>query len=719
MAQNRNISTGVLEYYVSGLNCLDCVRKIEKCVSKLDWIEEAKVNFSTSQLRVKTNETVNNITSMDNEIGDELEKLGFGIKKEKNGISEANKTSVKDKKLFYLTIITALFVFFGVVTSYYYTYKFRSLNISVLFYSAAILSGGIYVSKKGVRSLLNLQLDINFLMCVAAIGAACIGEWLEGATVILLFLFAQLLETYTLDKARNAVHALMEISPKYAFVKAVSGVKRTDVDDVNIGDIILVRPGERIPLDGEVVDGYSTVNQSPITGESISVEKTAGDKVYAGTINEKGSFDVCITSLFRECTLSKIIHLIEEAQAQKAPFQSFVDTFAKYYTPTVVFTALLITLVPTFFFNGEFSHWLYRALVLLVISCPCALVISTPVALMSGITNAAKNGVLFKGGIYLENIGKIKAVAFDKTGTLTSGIPVVTDIVPVENENKEDILRIAAAIEARSEHNIATAILKKAENMALQKVDGNNFQSFTGKGAGMEIDGCKYYIGNTKLFKELDVSTVNIDEILCKFQISGNTTLILGTEEKVLGIITVADKIRNLSRQTIAELYNKGVKKIVMLTGDNKNTAKTVGQSVNIKDVFAELSPECKVDAVRSLIDKYKNVCMVGDGMNDAPALTAATVGVAMGRRGTDITLESADVTIVGDDLTKIPLAMELGKKTVNIIKQNICLSITTKVIFLSLIAPGFTTLWMAVGADMGASLIVILNGLRLLRKRW
>ena len=698
---------------------MDCVRKIEKRVSKLDWIEEANVNFATSQLRVKTNEVVNNITSMDSEIEDELTKLGFGIKKDKKDVSATNKTGVKNKNLFYLTILTAVFVFSGVVVSYSFTYKLGALNISVLLYSAAILSGGIYVGRKGFRSVINLQLDINFLMCVAAIGAACIGEWLEGATVILLFLFAQLLETYTLDKARSAVHALMEISPKYAFVRVCSGVKRTGVDDVNIGETILVRPGERIPLDGDVVNGHSTVNQSPITGESIPIEKSEGDKVYAGTINENGSFDVRITSLFRECTLSKIIHLIEEAQSQKAPFQSFVDTFAKYYTPAVVLTALLIALVPPFFFHGEFTHWLYRALVLLVISCPCALVISTPVALMSGITNAAKNGVLFKGGIYLENIGKIKVVAFDKTGTLTTGIPVVTDIVPLEMEKKEDIMSIAAVIEARSEHSIATAILKKADEMEIQNAEGINFQSFTGKGAGMEINGCKYYIGNVKLFKELGVSTDSINDILSRFQMEGKTSLILGTGVKVLGIITVADKIRKLCRQTISELYNKGVKKIVMLTGDNKNTAETIGRTVNINDVFAELSPECKVDAIRSLIDKYKSVCMVGDGMNDAPALTAATVGVAMGRRGTDITLESADVTIVGDDLAKIPLAMALGRRTINIVKQNICLSITIKVIFLSLIAPGFTTLWMAVGADMGASLIVIINGLRLLRKRW
>ena len=560
---------------------------------------------------------------------------------------------------------------------------------------------------------------VEIAMGVDAMARAMDLYFESAGVIIALVSLGKYMEARSKVRTSDAIRQLMELAPDKATLIKDDGQEEIPVEEITPGDVLLVRPGERLPVDGIVIKGSSNVDESMLTGESMPVSKSEGDRVVGATLNSNGVLHVRAEKVGNDTVLARIIKMVREAQGSKAPIANLADRISLYFVPAVMTIAILAGLVWFFIAGADFSFSLRIFVAVMVIACPCAMGLATPTSIMVGTGRGAQLGVLIKSGEALEKTQGIEAVIFDKTGTLTSGIPVVTDIVPVENENKEEILRIAAAIETRSEHNIATAILKKAEDMELQKVEGNNFQSFTGKGAGMEIDGCKYYIGNIKLFNELGVSTYSIDDILCKFQMTGNTTLILGTEKKVLGVITVADKIRKLSRQTIVELYNKGIKKIVMLTGDNKNTAETVGQSVNIKDVFAELSPECKVDAVRSLIDKYKNVCMVGDGMNDAPALTAATVGVAMGRRGTDITLESADVTIVGDDLTKIPLAMELGKRTVNIIKQNICLSITTKVIFLSLIAPGFTTLWMAVGADMGASLIVILNGLRLLRKRW
>ncbi|MGR3177526.1 MAG: heavy metal translocating P-type ATPase, partial [Candidatus Anammoxibacter sp.] len=642
----------------------------------------------------------------------------FGVSVCSENLLPVKNKLVKGNVLFILTVASGLFIVAGLIASTFgSTFFFKTIDIPIAFYLLTICTGGYYIGRRGLSSILNLRLDINFLMCIAVVGAACIGEWLEGATVIFLFLLAQLLETYTLDKARNAIRSLMELSPKEALIKDADGERSTPVDTVKIGDIILVRPGERIPLDGKVVGGASTVNQSPITGESISIEKSTGDEVYAGTINENGALDIKVTHISNESTLAKIIHLIEDAQSQKAPFQSFVDNFAKYYTPIVMLLAVLVASIPPFIFHESFSAWFYRALVLLVISCPCALVISTPVSLIAGITNAARNGILFKGGVYLEHIGSLKAIAFDKTGTLTKGTPVVTDIITLSGQSEDDILRIAASIEARSEHSIANAILNEAREKNIALIEGSNFQAITGKGAVMEIDNIKHYIGNVKLFSALGFSFSNVEGILSGLQNEGKTTLLIGADKTVFGIIAVADEVRKECRQTITELYDKGINKIVMLTGDYRNTAGAISRTLKIDEFLSELSPEDKVNAIKSLIKEHGKTGMVGDGINDAPALTAATVGIAMGKSGTDIALESADVTIMGDDLSKLPIAIELGRQTMRVIKQNIGISIMLKVIFLALVVPGITTLWMAVGADMGASLIVIMNGLRLLRK--
>ncbi|MGR3320111.1 MAG: heavy metal translocating P-type ATPase [Candidatus Anammoxibacter sp.] len=723
MEQNKTINSELREFYefpISGLNCVDCAWKIEHAVSKLKWVKDAKVYFSTSLLKITTKDGTKDMHCMEEEIEKEITGMGFGIDKGRMAAITFNtnkKKLVKWSSLFVLTAASGLSILAGLIASTFGSFViFKTIDIPIAFYLLTIGTGGYYIGRRGLSSILNLRLDINFLMCIAVVGAACIGEWLEGATVIFLFLVAQLLETYTLDKARNAIRSLMELSPKEALVKDKDGERKAPVDTVKIGDIILVRPGERIPLDGKVVDGTSTVNQSSITGESISIEKSTGDEVYAGTINENGALDIKVTHISNESTLAKIIHLIEDAQSQKAPFQSFVDNFAKYYTPIVMLLAVLVASIPPFIFHESFSAWFYRALVLLVISCPCALVISTPVSLIAGITNAARNGILFKGGVYLEHIGSLKAIAFDKTGTLTKGTPVVTDIITLSGQNEDDILRIAASIEARSEHSIANAILNEAKEKDITIIEGSNFQAITGKGAVMEIDNIKHYIGNVKLFNELDFSFSNVDDKLSDLQNEGKTTLLIGADKTVFGIIAVADEVRKECRQTITELYDKGINKIVMLTGDYKNTARAISVTLKIDEFLSELSPEDKVNAIKSLIKEHGKTGMVGDGINDAPALTAATVGIAMGKTGTDIALESADVTIMGDDLSRLPIAIELGRQTMRVIKQNIGISIMLKAVFLALIVPGITTLWMAVGADMGASLIVIMNGLRLLR---
>ncbi|MFN3467618.1 MAG: heavy metal translocating P-type ATPase, partial [Candidatus Brocadiales bacterium] len=446
------------------------------------------------------------------------------------------------------------------------------------------------------------------------------------------------------------------------------------------------------------------------------VEKYAGCEVFAGTINREGTLEVRVNHLATDTTLSRIIHLVEECQAQKAPYQSFVDRFARVYTPIVIGMALLVAIVPWAFLGADLIPWLYMGLVFLVISCPCALVIATPVSLLSGITCAAQHGVLIKGGAHLEGAGRLEAIAFDKTGTLTRGVPEVIDIIPIDSLSHDELLRIAASVEARSEHHLAGAILRRARKEGLSPLETTDYKTVPGKGATARIQGKNYCIGNLKFFRELKISTTKAERLLSMLQSQGKTVMLIGCGDKLLGTITVADEVRAVSKPTLVALKEKGIKKIVMLTGDNKGTAQAIAVKLEVEEYQAELSPEDKVEAMRRLTKNYGRVAMVGDGVNDAPALAAATVGIAMGTAGTDTALETADIALMADDLTKIPFALGLSRQTLRVIKQNIIFAIGVKAVFLGLATMGMATLWMAVGADMGASLIVIFNGLRLLR---
>ncbi len=664
---------------------------------------------------VKTEFISKKITKLD--IRRELELIG--LKVSEDDIIKSKSTLLKEKKLFIFTLISLVFICIGVFFNFTNTnFKlFGYVEMSTLSYIIAMVIGLSFIGQRSLEALIHFRMDINTLMSIAVIGSGFIGEWLEGATVIFLFLLAQLLEICTLDKARNAVKCLIEFSPKEALVKEEGGLESLiSVDDISVDDLIVIKPGERIPLDGIIVKGQSSVNQATITGESMPVNKTPGDEVYAGTINEAGSMEIKVSHLSKESTLANIIHLIEEAQSQKAPFQNFVDRFAKYYTPIVIAAAILIALVPPFIFNVPFAIWFYRALVLLVISCPCSLVISTPVSLIAGITRAARKGILFKGGASLEQIGNLNAIAFDKTGTLTNGNPTVTRIISVNSQEENEILRLAASVESRSEHSIGRALVKEAKHKGLHLSEGDMFESVTGRGASMAIDNVRYYVGSTNYFEELSVNNLDeVENLLVGLHKNRNSVILFGSNEIIIGIIVLSEEVRKMSRQTIKDLYNSGIQKIIMLTGDHRGTASAICKRVGLDEFKADLSPAEKVEAITKLIEEYNSVGMIGDGINDSPALTTATVGIAMGASGTDITLESSDVVIMGNDLSVIPFAIKLGKQTVKVIKQNIFISILIKVVFLSLAVPGFATLWMAVGADMGASLIVIINGLRLL----
>jgi len=583
-------------------------------------------------------------------------------------------------------------------------------------FALAIISGGWFIVRKGLAAARHGVLDMNVLMSVAVIGALFIDAWDEAAMVVFLFALAQVLEGRAMDRARNAVQSLMELAPPIA--RVLCNGKETSIvaEQVQVGDIFRLRPGEKIPLDGEVVEGHSAVNQAPITGESIPVEKEPGDTVYAGSINGQGSLDVQVTRLASDTTLAHIIHLIEEAQAARAPSQAFVDRFARIYTPVVLVLALIIATVPPLMLEAPFSDWFYRALVLLVIACPCALVISTPVAIVSGLARGARAGVLIKGGMHLENAGRLRALAIDKTGTLTEGSPKVQTVIPLNETPEQELLRIAASLESRSEHPLALAIRDHAQQAGIESAEVEGFQALSGLGVEGRIEGVTYLLGNHRLIEERGICIPEVESRLEDWEHQGRTVVIIASNKQVLGMISIADSIRSEAQSAMAALKQLGIEEITMLTGDNQGTARAIAQSLDIDGTQAELMPVDKVQAVQDLVQRYEHVGMVGDGINDAPAMAVSTTGIAMGAAGTDAALETADLVLMGDDLSRLPFAIRLSRATLRSIRQNIILAVGLKVIFLALAIPGYATLWMAVFADMGASLLVIANSLRLLR---
>lgn len=581
----------------------------------------------------------------------------------------------------------------------------------------AITVSGTGTYKKGWIALKNLNLNINALMSIAVTGAVLIGQWPEAAMVMVLFTLAEMIEAMSLDRARNAIRGLMEMTPDKANVAQADGTwQEMDAATISIGMIARVAPGERIPLDGELTKGQSAVNQAPITGESIPVAKTIGDKVFAGTINETGSFEYRITAAQTDSTLSRIIRAVEDAQGSRAPTQRFVDSFAKIYTPIVFVIALGIAIVPPLLFGLAWMPWIYKALVLLVIACPCALAVSTPVTVVSGLAAAAKAGILIKGGVYLEEGRKLKSLALDKTGTITEGKPVVTDIVVLNGEQKA-ALSLAATLSERSDHPVSTAVSKhwKALPNTNELVEVADFEAITGRGVKGRIDNQWYYLGNHRLVEELGICNPETEAALNKLEAEGKTVIVICNETTPLAVIAVADTVRETSRQAIIELHALGIRTL-MLTGDNNLTATAIAKNVGIDDARGGLLPEDKLAVINEELNKYGTVGMVGDGINDAPALAKSSIGFAMGAAGTDTALETADVALMDDDLRKIPYFIRLSNKAAGILKQNIIIALSIKAIFLVLAFMGIATLWMAVFADMGASLIVVFNGLRLLR---
>ena len=582
---------------------------------------------------------------------------------------------------------------------------------------AAILGCGLGTYKKGWIALKNRNLNINALMSIAVTGAVLIGQWPEAAMVMVLFTLAEVIEARSLDRARNAIGGLMQLSPDMATVQQADGQwLEMEVTKVSLGALVRLRPGERVGLDGEVISGQSSIDQAPITGESLPVEKGPGDKVFAGTINQSGALEYRVTAAAGESTLARIIRAVEEAQGARAPTQRFVDQFSRIYTPAVFAFALAVAVIPPLFMAGAWFDWIYRALVLLVVACPCALVISTPVTIVSGLAAAARKGILIKGGVYLEGGRKLDFIALDKTGTLTHGKPVQTDRQVLDPLFEDRAQRIAASLGARSDHPVSMAIARQGEADGLAADEVSNFQALMGRGVSGEVDGVLYHLGNHRLVEELGLCSPQLEEKLDTLERQGKTVVLLLDGSGPLALFAVADTVKQTSREAIAELHELGIR-TVMLTGDNPHTADAIATQVGIDEARGNLLPADKLAAIEDLYAKGHRVGMVGDGINDAPALARAEIGFAMAAAGTDTAIETADVALMDDDLRKIPAFVRLSRQSAAILVQNIVLALGIKAIFLAITFAGMATMWMAVFADMGVSLLVVFNGLRLLRK--
>ena len=586
---------------------------------------------------------------------------------------------------------------------------------AALCFVAGALVGGVYPARRAITALRTRTVDINVLMVIAVAGALALGEWFEAASVVFLFALAQWLEARTLERARQAIRALVDLTPRDAIVKRNGVEQRAPVEAIAVGDVVVVRPGDKVPLDGTIVAGHSDVNEAPMTGESLPVDKGPGDEAYAGTINGRGSLELTVTRVGPDTRLARIIHLVEAAQSRRAPVQSFVDRFARIYTPVVIALAVLVALVPPLAASADAGTWLYRSLVLLVISCPCALVISTPVSIVSALSAAARNGVLIKGGAHLERLAGVHAVAFDKTGTLTRSEPHVADVVAAGSASPQDVLRFAAAVEIRSEHPIARAIADHARLAGIDVPEATSFMSTPGAGVEALVDGRSVSAGNDALMISRGIASAAELE---SFRRDGPTLVFVAVDRVLLGAIAIADPLRETAREALELLRSQGIRHVSMLTGDHAASAAIVAGALGLDEYHAGLLPQQKHDRVVGIREKHGAVLMVGDGVNDAPALAAADVGVAMGAAGSDAALETADIALMSDELLKLPYALRLARATLFNVKTNVVVSLVLKAAFLVMAITGTATLWMAVLADTGASVIVVANALRLLRAR-
>ena len=693
-------------FRIEGMDCREEVALIERRFKNLNGVEDFSADLMGQRLHVKYDAAKLNANAITGAIADAGMRAWLEHEEPISSGDSPNRT-----RTWLLTGAGVLFAAGLLVNSVHAMPLFATM-----LFALSMAAGVPLTARRAWQALRVRSLDINVLMLIAATGAIALGQWNEAAAVVFLFAVAQTLEAKTLERARLAVRALMDLTPAEALVRDTAGEHKVPVESLQPGAIIIIKPGEKVPLDGTVVAGLSPVNQAPITGESLPIDKSPGDELFAGSINGWGALEVRVTRFRRDTTLARIIHLVEQAQAQRAPVQSFVERFARIYTPAVIGLALALAVIPPLAFGSPWATWTYRALVLLVVSCPCALVISTPVSIVAALAGAARKGVLIKGGAHLERAGRIRCVAFDKTGTLTRGVPEIVDVVTLNGVPADRIVALAAAVEHRSAHPIAHAVLRYANASHIVVAPASDVVSLAGRGAEGRVVGAAVLLGNHRLFEERGLCSPEIHTHLDAIGARGRTPILVARDGTAVGIIAIADRARETSRDTIDELRRHGVEAVVMLTGDSQATAQAVASDVGVDEFQAELMPEDKVEAIAALRRRFGSVAMVGDGVNDAPALASADIGIAMGAAGSDAALETADVALMADELMKIPYALRLSRTTLRNIKANLAISLVLKAAFVVAAVAGVATLWMAILADTGASLIVIANALRLLR---
>jgi Cd2+/Zn2+-exporting ATPase len=710
------IGAGITERFrhetivLGGLDCPDCAATLDTVVSKMPGVVYSTTSVVGSNMRVEYRPQEVDLDA----IIARLRSMGYQAEPESVVRARQRAAPGRPRLREILTAACGVLLAAGLMCAA----AGSAPGVCEGLYAAAIAVGGFHVARAGLAAARARAVDMNVLMTIAVIGAAAIGEWVEGAAVVFLFSLGNTLESQVMGRTRRAIGALLDLAPSQALVRRDGEESVVPAEQLAPGDVMVVRPGERIATDGVVVSGNSPVNQAPLTGESMPVSKGPSDPVYAGTINGLGALVVRVTKTVKDNTLASIIELVETAQVQKAPYQRAVDRFARYYTPVVVLGALLIALVPPLVTTEPFRPWIYRGLALLILSCPCALVISTPVAVVSAVNSAARAGVLLKGGAYLEALGRVRAMAFDKTGTLTAGRPEVTDVVANSGVAAAELLELAAAIESQSEHPIGRAIVARAHRDGVSFHGVRDYQALAGTGATALVNGKQAYAGSPRLFRDLGADLREVAPAIARLEQAGKSVVVVGWADRAAGVIGVADEPRPGAAAAIQGLREIGMRPLVMLTGDHPGTAESIAARLGLDDYHAALLPEDKVDIIAQLEQEHGGVIAVGDGVNDAPALVASTVGVAMGATGSDAALENADVALMSDDLAKLPFVVRLGRATLANIRQNVAISLAVKVLLVALAVPGLLTLWLAVVGDVGVSLVVIANGLRLLAAR-
>jgi Cd2+/Zn2+-exporting ATPase len=709
IVHNKLSKSTTSTFHVSGMDCADEIAAIQNSLNQPK-IGKVTANLMSSQVQVEHDPALTR-----DELKALINRSGVSVREEK----AATSFYVTNKSRVWLVTFSGLFLSVGLLLQW-----FAAPPVELLFglFLISTLTGGVLIAPKALRAVRQKSLDMNVLMVIAAIGAFFIKEFSEGAAVVFLFSLAEMLEAFSVAKARKAIQDVLSITPQTAIVESDKGRVSKLVEDVGVDDMIIVLSGDRIPLDGIVTKGISSVNQAPLTGESQPVLKQVGDTVLAGTINESGTLTVKVKSLFKDSKISDVIRMVEEAQSQKAPAQLFVDKFARIYTPVVTLIAVLLAIIPPLIYSGDWNTWLYRSLVFLVIACPCALVIATPVSVVSALTALAKMGVLVKGGVYLESLGKLRAIAVDKTGTITEGIPKVVSSKVIKDGAEVELLTVALSLEKESTHPLARAVVKYCEDKNILPSPVHDFKVIQGKGIEAKINASVFFAGNHKLAHETGVCSPDVEVYLAFLEEKAQSVLVVGkktddhSKGEIIGILGLADEPRVNVKEAIQELHKVGIKEISMLSGDNQQTVNAIAKRVGIDSAKGDLLPENKVDEIKKLLAHHKFVGMIGDGINDAPALAQATIGIAMGAAGTDAAIETADIALMTDDLSQMAKAISKGRKALYIIRFNIIFALATKAIFIVLGAFGYSSLWLAVAADMGATLIVITNSLQLLK---